>query len=839
MTATSEKTASGGAKRTGRRRTGATKSAGATAESSTTSSTSSTSSNGSGPIQSVPGSPFGKIVRREIDFAGRRLIVETGKLAGQANGSVTVQYGETIILATATMSKGPREGIDFFPLTVDYEERQYAAGKIPGSFQRREGRGRDEAILMGRLTDRPLRPLFPKGLRNDVQIIITTLSVDQENDPGIFGILGASAALMISDIPWSGPVAGVRMGYVDGKLVVNPTEQQREKSDLDLIIAATGDAVMMVEAGAKMVSEQTVLGAIQEAHDAIRTLCKLQEDLRAECGKAKAEFTPAKIDPDVEGAVDGELGDRLAAVLNQEDKQTRNAGLDALTNETVGKLSERFDSAQLVSVVESRIKQAVRVQILTKDLRPDGRSTNTIRAIECEVGVLPRTHGSGLFTRGQTQALSIATLGAPGDAQKIESLAWEDQQKRYIHHYNFPPYSTGEARPMRGPSRRDIGHGHLAERALVPVLPSKDAFPYTLRVVSEVVSSNGSTSMASVCGSTLSLMDAGVPISAPVAGVAMGLVLGSGEHEGKHAILTDILGMEDALGDMDFKVAGTDAGITALQMDIKVKGITLQIMEEALEQARHARLFILGKITAAIAEPRAKLSQYAPKMVTVQVPQDKIGAIIGPGGKTIRRIQDETGAKIDIDDSGLVSISSPSREGAERAAGIVRGMTEELEVGKIYLGKITRLMTFGAFAEVLPGKEGLIHVSELAEHRVAKVEDVVDLGDEVMVMVVEVDSMGRVNLSRRAVIEGQTPDDYAARKVDRGPGGPPRGGGDRGGFGDRGGPPRGGDRGGFGGRSGGDRGGPPRGGGDRGGFGGPRPPRGPMGERGPRRDSDT
>jgi polyribonucleotide nucleotidyltransferase len=759
-----------------------------------------------GRVRALSGSPYGEIRRREMEFAGRTLIVETGKLAGQANGAVTVQYGETVILATATMSKAPREGLDFFPLTVDYEERQYAAGKIPGSFQRREGRGRDEAILMGRLTDRPIRPLFPKGLRNDVQVIVTVLSVDQENDPGMLGILGASCALTISDIPFSGPIGGVRMGYVDDKLVVNPTESQRQKSDLDLIIAATADAVMMVEAGANRVSEQVVLDAIGRAHEEIRTLCRLQEELRHECGKPKAEFTPAEIDPEVEGVVDTELGDRLTAVLNQSDKQARNVGLDSLTNEIVGKLSDRFDAAQIVSVVENRIKQAVRHQILTENVRPDGRDTNTIRAITCEVGILPRTHGSGLFTRGQTQALSVATLGSPGDAQRIETLEWEDENKRYLHHYNFPPFSTGEARPLRGPSRRDIGHGHLAERALVAVLPPQEEFAYTIRVVSEIVSSNGSTSMASVCGSTLSLMDAGVPIKAPVAGIAMGLVLGSGETEGKHAILTDIIGMEDALGDMDFKVAGTEDGITALQMDIKVKGITLEIMEEALEQARQARLFILDKIREAIPEPRGEMSKYAPKMITVKIPQDKIGAVIGPGGKTIRKIQDDTGAQIDIDDSGLVNISSPSGEGAERAAQVVRSITEDVEVGKIYLGRITRLMNFGAFAEILPGKEGLIHISELAEHRVNRVEDVIDVGDEVMVMVTEVDSQGRVNLSRRAVIEGQSPEDVASRKREL-PGG--RGGGGEG-------------------RSGDGRGGP-GGPGGRGGFGGPRPPRGPMG----------
>ncbi len=772
-------------------------------------------------VKAQEGSPYGPIVRREFEFAGRPLIIETGKIANQANGAVTLQYGDTVVLATAVMSKTQREGIDFFPLTVDYEERQYAAGKIPGGYPRRETRPRDEAVLMGRLTDRPIRPLFPQGMRNDVQVVITTLSYDQENDPGVLGMLGASCALAISDIPWSGPVGGVRMGYVNGQLVVNPTETQRQQSDLDLIIAATADAVMMVEAGSNRVSESVVLDAIREAHEAIRVLCGMQEELRRECGKPKWEFTPAQIDPEVEQAVDAELGERLSAVLNQADKGAREAGMDTLTNEVVGKLAERFDSAQIVSVVENRIKKAVRSQILNQDVRPDGRDTRTIRPIVCEVSVLPRTHGSGLFTRGQTQALSMATLGPPSDAQQIETLSWEEQSKRYLHHYNFPPYSTGETGRLGPPSRRSIGHGHLAERALLPVLPAPEAFPYTMRVVSEIVSSNGSTSMASVCGSSLSLMDAGVPLAAPVAGIAMGLVLGSGEEAGKHAVLTDIMGMEDALGDMDFKVAGTEDGITALQMDIKVKGITLEIMEEALEQARQARLFILDRMREAIAEPRPQLSTFAPKMVTVRIPQEKIGAIIGPGGKTIRRIQEDTGAKIDIDDSGLVNISAPSGDGAERAAQIVRSMTEEVEVGKVYLGKITRLMTFGAFAEIMPGKEGLIHVSELAEHRVNRVEDVVDVGDEVMVMVTEVDSQGRVNLSRRAVIEGQSPEDVASRKRETGPPG-----GGRGGFG---GPPRGAPGG-------------PGGPGGRGGFGGPpRGPRGPMGpggggERRPRGD---
>ena len=761
----------------------------------------------SGSSRIAPGNPIGRVVRKEITFAGRQLIIETGKLAGQAGGSVTVQFGQSIVLATATMSRSPRDGIDFLPLTVDYEERLYAAGKIPGSYQRREGRARDEAILSGRLVDRPIRPLFPKGLRHDVQVIITTLSTDQENDPSVLGIIGASTALMISDIPWSGPIGGVRMGCVDGQLVVNPTKSELAKSTLDLMIAATPDAVMMVEAGANRVSERLILDAIAQAHAEIRALCVIQEELRAEVGKAKREFTPSETSADVKAAVDEALAGRLHAVLNQADKSTREVGLDALTADVVASLKDRFDSGVVVSVVESRIKTAVRDQILTANIRPDGRDTKTIRPIVCEVGVLPRTHGSGLFTRGQTQALSIATLGSPGDAQRIDSLQWEDEVKRYMHHYNFPPYSTGEARALRGVGRREVGHGNLAERALLPVLPAADKFGYTIRIVSEIVASNGSTSMASVCGSTLSLMDAGVPIEAPVAGVAMGLILGAGATEGKHAVLTDIQGMEDALGDMDFKVAGTEGGITALQMDIKVKGITLAIMEEALEQAREARLLILGRMNEVISAPRTDLSKWAPKMIQIKLPTDKIGAVIGPGGKTIRKIQEDTGASIDIDDQGMANITSPNPEGAERAAQVVRSIIEDVEVGKIYMGKITRLMAFGAFAEIMPGKEGLVHISELAETRVNRVEDVVEVGDEVMVMVIEVDGQGRVNLSRRAVIEGQSPDEVLARRP-QGGGGPPSGG-----------------------RPGGGMGGPRRDGPPRGSFGGSRGPRGPMGPR--------
>jgi polyribonucleotide nucleotidyltransferase len=716
------------------------------------------------------------------EVAGRTLTIETGKLAEQAGGAVTVRYGDTLILATATASKEPRLGTDFFPLTVDYEQRHYASGKIPGGYPRREGRPSDDAILMCRLTDRPLRPLFPKGYRNDVQVIVYVLSADLENAPDTMGIIGASTALMISDIPFAGPIAAVRMGYIDGKVVANPLMTEvDEQSKLDLVVAGTADAIMMVEAGANEVSEAVILEALEAAQQVIKDIVAIQEQLAEKVGKTKQQFEPPTIDPQVQEAVETELQDRLAAVLNQKDKTTREEGLEQLSQEIVGKLEPQYPADQIVSCVEQNIKQAVRTQIIEQDVRPDGRDSRTIRPISIEVGTLPRTHGSAVFTRGQTQALSVVTLGSPGDAQRLDGLAWEDVVKRYMHHYFFPPFSTGEARFLRGPSRRDIGHGRLAERAIMPMLPSEEEFGYTIRVVSELLSSNGSTSMASVCGSSLSLLDAGVPLKQPVAGVAMGLMLGD---DGQYKVLTDIQGMEDFLGDMDFKVAGTTAGITALQMDIKVTGITTEIMREALAQAQQGRLFILEKMQEALPAPRSQLSSYAPRMITVSINPEKIGAVIGPGGKTIRGLEAQTGADINIDDKGLISILSPSAEGAEKAEALIREMTEEVEVGRIYLGKVVRLMNFGAFAELPVGTDGLIPLEELAEHPVSRAEEVVEIGDEVMVMVSEVDSQGRVNLSRRAVVEGGTPQDVMRRKSQRvrqgGPGGPgrprPRGG---------------------------------------------------------------
>ena len=727
----------------------------------------------------------------ETEVAGRTLKLETGRLAEQAGGSVTVHYGDTVVLANATTSRAPREGIDFFPLTVDYEQRHYASGKIPGGYLRREGRPSDDGILTARLTDRPLRPLFPKGYRNDVQVILYVLSADLENEPDVLAMTGASAAVTISDIPFGGPVGAVRMGYVDGQLVVNPTTAQRDESTLDLVVAGTADAIMMVEAGANEVSEEVVLEALAEAQKVIAEIVRLQEELAEQVGKPKLEFDAAEIAEEVEEAVATEMEGRLPAIINQEDKAAREAGLEQLATEVVGKLDEQFSADDVLNCVEAKIKDAVRAQIIESGVRPDGRDPQTIRPITIEPGYLPRTHGSAIFTRGQTQALSIATLGSPRDAQRIDGLAWEDQIRRYMHHYNFPPFSVGETRPLRGASRRDIGHGRLAERALMPVLPPAEDFAYTIRVVSEILSSNGSTSMASVCGSSLALMDAGVPLKAPVAGIAMGLIL---DDAGKYQILTDIQGMEDHLGDMDFKVAGTEAGVTALQMDIKVKGITHEIMREALTQAHEARLFILGKMNEALPAPRADISRYAPRMLTVQINPEKIGAVIGPGGKTIRSLEAETGSDISIDSDGdtlgLVSVLNPNAEGAERAIQMIGDLTEELEVGKTYLAKITRIIGAGAFAQVRPGSEGLIPNQELAEHPVARPDDVVELGDEVMVMVTEIDSMGRVNLSRRVVVEGGTPNDAVRRKAQRGPGGGSgRSGpsGPRGGFG-RGGP---------------------------------------------------
>ncbi|MBC7263291.1 MAG: polyribonucleotide nucleotidyltransferase [Chloroflexi bacterium] len=689
--------------------------------------------------------------------------IETGKLAGQAGGSVTVRCGDTLLLATATASKEIREGTDFFPLTVDYEERLYAAGKIPGGFFKREGRPTEAAILLCRLVDRPIRPLFPKGLRNEVQIVLTALSADQEHYLDILAIIGASAALTISDIPFLGPVGAIRVGYVDGQLVFNPTASQMEKSTLDLRLAGTADAVMMVEAGANEVSEDLVLEAIQRGHEAMQSVIQMQNELREAVGKPKGNYPLFDIGDEVRQAISTAWDDRIWEVLqNAGDKGERNEALDALRAEVVASLGEKFEEAVVSQAFDERVKAVVRDGILNKRIRPDGRDFTTIRPISCEVGLLPRTHGSGLFTRGQTQVLTIATLGTVSDEQILEGLE-PVESKRYMHHYNFPPYSTGETRPMRGPGRREIGHGALAERALVPVLPPEEEFPYTIRLVSEVLSSNGSTSMASVCASTLALMDAGVPIRKPVAGIAMGLVKGENES----AILTDIIGMEDQLGDMDFKVAGTRDGITALQMDIKIKGVSPEITRRALAQAREARLFVLDKMRETIAEPRPTLSPHAPRITLIKIDPEKIGTVIGPGGKTIRGIIEETGAKIDVEDDGTVYIATTNGASSDKAVEMIRRLTEEPQVGKIYTGKVVRITDFGAFVEILPGKDGLVHISQLADYRVSKVEDAVHVGDEVMVMVIDIDSEGKIKLSRQAVLEGWTVEE--ARERDRKP----------------------------------------------------------------------
>lgn len=710
--------------------------------------------------------------RYETVIGGRTLSFETGKLAGQADGAVLARYGDTVVLATVVASRTVREGIDFFPLRVDFEERLYAAGKIPGGFFRREGRPSELATLTCRLTDRPIRPLFPKGFRNEVQVMITALSADQENEPDVLAMNAASAALVISDIPWAGPIGAVRIGYIDDQFVVNPFEAAFKDSRMNLTVAGTRDAILMVEAGASEVSERLMLEALRLAHDSIQDIIAVQEQMRDAIGKPKREVTVHKVDETVRQAVLARVGDRLAFALRQPDKATRSAEVNALNQEMLDAFSETFEAQEVREVLDEEGKRQVRADILDRAQRPDGRALDQIRPISCEVGILPRTHGTGLFTRGETQALTIATLGTPRDEQKVDGLGLTDT-KRYMHHYNFPPYSTGEARPVRSPSRRDIGHGALAERALLPVLPSEEQFPYTLRLVTEILSSNGSSSMASVCGSTLSLMDAGVPIKAPVAGVAMGLII----EDGRHQILTDIQGLEDHLGDMDFKVAGTQEGITALQMDIKVAGITLEILERALEQARVGRLFILDKMLTAIPQAREKLSPYAPRLLRIKIDPEKIGAVIGPGGKMIRAIQEETHTKIDIDDDGTVTIASIDGVGGDMALQKVKALTEEVEAGKIYLGTVKRLMDFGAFVEILPGQEGLVRIGELADYYVNNVEDVVKVGDEIMVMVIEIDHMGRVNLSRRAVLEGRTAptepsgqDDRSRPRDDRGRG---------------------------------------------------------------------
>lgn len=685
-------------------------------------------------------------------LAGRELCITIGKVAQQANGSCLVRYGDTVTLVTATQSKQPREGIDFFPLSVDYEEKLYSVGKIPGGFIKREGRPSEKAILTSRLIDRPIRPLFPEGFRNDVQVVATVLSVDQDNSPEIAAMIGSSIALSISDIPFNGPTGSVQVGRVNGEIIINPNSEQREISDINLTVSGTKDAIMMVEAGAKFVTEQVMLEAILKGHDEIKKICDFINEIVQDCGKEKSKYELFMPSKDVEFLVRQLATNKLIEALNTVDKTQRDENVENLKNEITEIVLEKYPDTEkdISEVFELIMKEEVRKQIIEKGIRPDNRKLDEIRPISCEVGLLPRTHGSGLFNRGQTQVLTIATLGASSDVQIIDGLG-EEESKRYMHHYNFPAYSVGEVRPSRGPGRREIGHGALAERALEPVIPPENEFPYTLRLVSEVLSSNGSTSQASVCGSTLALLDAGVPIKAPVAGIAMGLI----KEGDKVAILSDIQGLEDHLGDMDFKVAGTSEGITAIQMDIKIDGINEKILQEALERARIGRLFILDKMMQTISAPREELSIYAPRITVLQVNPDKIRDIIGPGGKVINKIIDETGVKIDIEDDGRVSVISNDSIAAKKAIELIQNIVKEIEVGDIYLGKVTKITTFGAFVEVLNGKEGLVHISQLAKERVNKVEDIVSVGDEILVKVIEIDNQGRINLSRKALLSDE------------------------------------------------------------------------------------
>ncbi len=692
----------------------------------------------------------------EMMLAGRKLTMETGRLAKQANAAVKVRYGDTVVLCTVTASSEPKD-LDFFPLTVNYEERLYAVGKIPGGFIKREGRPSEKAILASRLTDRPIRPLFPDGFRNDVQIVNLVMSVDQDCSPEITAMIGTSAALSISDVPFDGPIGGVIVGRIDGQFIANPTVDQKEKSDIFLVVAGTKDAIMMVEAEADEVSEATILEAIMFGHEEIKKIVATQEEFVNLAGKPKMEVKLHKVDESVEQAVLTYAGDRLKQAVSIHEKHERQDAIDAINKETLDHFTEVYaETPELLSDVKEMlyliVKEEVRRLITHDKIRPDGRALDEIRPIECDISQLPRTHGSGLFTRGQTQALSICTLGALGDVQILDGISLEEE-KRFMHHYNFPPFSVGEARPLRPPGRREIGHGALGERALEKVIPSEAEFPYTIRLVSEVLESNGSTSQASICASTLAMMDAGVPIKAPVAGIAMGLVKND-EHV---AVLTDIQGMEDHLGDMDFKVAGTAQGVTAIQMDIKIDGIDRQVLTEALEQARAGRMFILGKMIERIDKPRTELSQYAPKILTMQINPDKIRDVIGAGGKIINKIIDETGVKIDIEQDGRVYIASANSEMNGKAKDIIESLVKEVVVGETYLGTVKRIEKFGAFVEILPGKDGLVHISQLSTERVAKVEDVVKIGDTITVKVTEIDQQGRVNLSRKAILQAEVP----------------------------------------------------------------------------------
>lgn len=688
-----------------------------------------------------------------IDWAGRKLTVEIGQLAKQANGAVLVRYGDTAVLCTATASKEPKK-LDFFPLTVNYEERLYAVGKIPGGFIKREGRPSEKAILASRLIDRPIRPLFADGFRNDVQVISMVLSVDQNCSSEMAAMFGSSLALSVSDIPFEGPIAGVMIGRINGEFVINPTVNQAEESDMNLIVAGTKDAINMVEAGAEEVPEETMLEAIMFGHEEIKRLISFQEEVAAQVGKEKMEIKLFEIDAELESAIRETCENDMIKAIQVKEKHAREDAIKAVKDSVLAKYEESEEDEDVIKqvnqILDNMVKAEVRRLITEDKVRPDGRNPDEIRPLSSEVDLLPRTHGSGLFTRGQTQALSICTLGALGDVQILDGLGIEEE-KRFMHHYNFPSFSVGETGPLRGPGRREIGHGALGERALEQIIPSEEDFPYTIRLVSEVLESNGSTSQASICAGTLALMDAGVPIKAPVAGIAMGLVK-SGEH---YTVLTDIQGMEDHLGDMDFKVAGTAKGVTALQMDIKIAGLSKEILEEALQQAKAGRMQILESMLATLGTPREHLSPYAPKILTMHINPDKIRDVIGPSGKQINKIIEETGVKIDIEQDGTVFIASTDEEMNQKAKKIIEDIVREVEVGQMYLGKVKRIEKFGAFVEVFNGKDGLVHISELAEERIGKVEDVVAIGDEILVKVTEIDKQGRVNLSRKAVLREQ------------------------------------------------------------------------------------
>ena len=693
-------------------------------------------------------------------LAGRDLTIETGKIAGLANGSVVVKYGDTVVMVNVTAAKEPKEGIDFFPLSVDYEEKLYSVGKIPGSYTKREGKPSDKAILTSRAIDRPLRPLFPKDFRNDVCVTATVLSVEQDNSPEVCAMIGASAALSISDIPFGGPTAAVNVGWVDGEIVINPTVEQRERSKLTATVAGTLEKITMIEAGADEIPNDTMLDAIKKAHEEIKNICHFISDIQAEIGKPKFEYKSFAVDPEFYQDIVANFKDRMYQDVQATDKEVRDANIDKITEDITAYVAEKYGEeaveerkSDIADSVHDLEKACVREMILEEHKRPDGRKIDEIRPLSCEVGLLPRVHGSALFTRGQTQVMSVVTLGMMSEEQMLDGID-EEESKRYMHQYNFPSYSVGEARPSRGPGRREVGHGALAEKALVPVIPSEAEFPYAIRVVSEVLSSNGSTSQASICGSTLALMDAGVPIRKPVAGISTGLVTDKNDPN-RYIMLTDIQGIEDFFGDMDFKVGGTKDGITAIQVDIKIDGLTYDIIKEAFERTKVARDYILDEIMLPVIDkPRADISKYAPRIVTSQIAVDKIKDVIGPGGKMINKIIDETGVKIDIEDDGRVCVYSNDLDSANKAMKMIQDIAREIEVGGIYDGTVSKIMSFGAFVDLGGGKEGLLHISKISSKRVEKVEDVLSVGDEVTVKVSDIDHQGRINLSMRDLEAG-------------------------------------------------------------------------------------